>query len=141
MSITFTDHDNIGIIKVPISHSLPNHLDFCCHVSQWCDKKGYNIIILDNAFAVMSTKYQPSSSSDWYNILFCKIVGKVQPGYTPPARTEIADKYLPMIYDQEYGKCAKELMHETMSHQMDGLTIVMSQSYVLPSQLEMAMYI
>ena len=46
---------------------------------------------------------------------FCKMVGKLRPGYTPPTRNEIANKYLPMIYDREYGKCAKELMNETVS--------------------------
>ncbi len=51
---------------------------------------------------------------------FRKMVGKLRPGYTPPTRTEVSDKYLPKIYDKEFEKCAKELMNETVCLSLDG---------------------
>ena len=51
---------------------------------------------------------------------FCKMVGKLRPGYTPPTRKKIADKFLPMIYEKEYAKCATELKDEIVCLSLDG---------------------
>ncbi len=51
---------------------------------------------------------------------FCKMTGKLRPGYTPPTRKEIADKFLPMIYEKEYAKCATELKDECVCLSLDG---------------------
>jgi len=50
---------------------------------------------------------------------FCKMVGKLRPGYTPPTRKAIADKFIHMIYEKEYAKCATELKDETVCLSLD----------------------
>lgn len=40
---------------------------------------------------------------------FVDMTGILIPGYVPPSRKEVADKYLPPIYEKEVGKCADGL--------------------------------
>ena len=51
---------------------------------------------------------------------FCRMVGKLRPGYSPPTRKEIADKFLPMVYEKEYAKCATALKDEIVCKSLDG---------------------
>ncbi len=53
------------------------------------------------------------------HLQFWKMVGQLRPGYTP-TRKEIADKFLPMIYEKDYAKCATELKNESVCLSLDG---------------------
>ncbi len=52
---------------------------------------------------------------------FREMVGKLMPvcGCTPPTRIEIADKFLPMVYEKEYAKCATEKKDEIVCLYLD----------------------
>ncbi|XP_076058510.1 uncharacterized protein LOC143035526 [Oratosquilla oratoria] len=51
---------------------------------------------------------------------FLKMVQNLRPGYIPPSRKDIADKYLDLVYEKEYIKCADDLNNETICLLIDG---------------------
>lgn len=51
---------------------------------------------------------------------FLKMVQTLRPGYIPPSRKDIADKYLDLVYEKEYKKCADDLNNETVCLSIDG---------------------
>ena len=51
---------------------------------------------------------------------FLKMVQTLRPGYIPPTRKDIADKYLDLVYEKEYKKCADDLNNETVCLSIDG---------------------
>lgn len=51
---------------------------------------------------------------------FLKMVQTLRPGYIPPSRKDIADKYLDLVYEKEYKKCADDLNNETVCLSLDG---------------------
>lgn len=46
------------------------------------------------------------------HVQFHRMEEKLKSGYTPPTRQEVANKYLPMVYEGEYRKCANYLKNE-----------------------------
>ncbi|MCD9088867.1 DUF659 domain-containing protein, partial [Stenotrophomonas sp. SY1] len=51
---------------------------------------------------------------------FLKMVQNLRPGYIPPSRKDIADKYLNLVYENEYEKCADDPNNENVCHSIDG---------------------
>ncbi len=50
---------------------------------------------------------------------FLKMIQTLRPGYIPPSRKGIADKYLDLVYENEYKKCADDLNNETVCLSID----------------------
>ncbi|XP_076051254.1 uncharacterized protein LOC143031389 [Oratosquilla oratoria] len=48
------------------------------------------------------------------------MVQNPRPGYIPPSRKDIADKYLDLVYEKKYKKCADDLNNETVCLSING---------------------
>ncbi|KAJ8035218.1 putative AC transposase [Holothuria leucospilota] len=51
---------------------------------------------------------------------FVKMAEFMRPGYKPPSRQDVADKYLPQVYEQEVSKCVDILRGSTVCLGLDG---------------------
>ena len=67
---------------------------------------------------------------------FKKFCTSLRPGYKPPCRTDVADKWLPKIYDDEITKCKTELENETVCMAMDGWSNIRNEPIVCVSVIK-----
>lgn len=61
---------------------------------------------------------------------FKKFCTTLRPGYTPPSRTDVSDKWLPKIYNDEIMKCKSELENKTVCMSMDGWSNIRNEPIV-----------
>ena len=50
--------------------------------------------------------------------------------YIPPSRKDIADKYLDLVYENEYKKCADDLNNETVCLSLDGWSYIHNEPII-----------
>ena len=58
------------------------------------------------------------------------MIHELRPGYTPPNRKQIADIYLPKIYEAEKGKCAEILKDKSVCLSLDGWSNVHNEPII-----------
>ena len=58
------------------------------------------------------------------------MIGMLRPGYTPPSRKDVADKYLTKVYDAEVVKCAHTLKGKTVCLGLDGWSNVHNEPII-----------
>ena len=61
---------------------------------------------------------------------FQKLMSMMRPGYRPPSRKEIADKFLPVVFQKEMDQCKEVLKDETVSMALDGWSNVHNEPIV-----------
>lgn len=61
---------------------------------------------------------------------FVKMIEMLRPGYKPPSRKDVADKYLPKIYEKEVNKCKETLQGQTVCLGLDGWSNVHNEPIV-----------
>lgn len=61
---------------------------------------------------------------------FQKLLSMMRPGYRPPSRKEIADKFLPVVFQKEMDQCKEVLMDATVSMALDGWSNVHNEPIV-----------
>jgi len=61
---------------------------------------------------------------------FKKLMSMMRPGYRHPSRKEIADKFLPAIFQKEMEQCKEVLKDETVSMALDGWSNVHNEPIV-----------
>ena len=61
---------------------------------------------------------------------FVKMIGMLRPGYTPPSRKDVADKYLTKVCDAEVVKCADTLKGKTVCLGLDGWSNVHNEPII-----------
>lgn len=64
------------------------------------------------------------------NPYFVQMAQKLRPGYTPPSRKDIADKWLTTVYDREYTKCEEVLKGKTVCLSTDGWSNVHNEPII-----------
>lgn len=61
---------------------------------------------------------------------FIDMCSKFRPGYIPPNRKAIADKWLNIVFEKENTKCIKELKYEMVCLTLDGWSNVRNEPIV-----------